>query len=508
MNQFNLDTTLFDIGSNQTPWAIKDAVEGVQIFGGIGSGKTSGSGRFLALKYLKQGFGGLVLTVKPDERELWEEYCRLSNRTDDLIIVEPGGKHAFDFLAYECNTAINKDAITENIVQVLKTVISASEDKSGGKSDDPFWESALDMLLFNLIDLSILANGKVNVDAMYSIVQTIPKSKAEGFQSVKSQKEADSASPSNNHFMNAFYLARNNVRNMVEEWRSKQSIDFLLSIDSPEKNLLITYEAVPESRTLDLIYLFFFETYITLSQKTRSIIDFTFSAFLMRLLKNPVHSLFCKNETTFTPEDSLQGKIILLNLPVKLYQKVGRDIQIMFKYIWQRAMEKRNIKENDRPVFLWADEAQNFLHEHDAEYQATARSSKIATVYLTQNLPNYYANMGGAKAEFRVKSFLGTLGTKIFHANADIETNNYASDLIGEGYSEDISRTTTMAGSFSSSNSKSYKLEKIVRPEELVKLITGGKRNNFIVEGYMHKQGNPISGNFNFKKMMFDQNYQ
>lgn len=508
MNSFQLDTTLFNIGENQVPWAIKDAVEGVQIFGGIGSGKTSGSGRYLALKYLKHGFGGLVLTVKPDEKELWENYCAIAGRTTDLIIVEPHGKEAFDFLAYECQTSINKEAITENIVQVLKTVIRASEDKSGGKSDDPFWESALDMLLFNLIDLCLLAYGRITIDLMYSIVQTIPKKNKDGLEAVLAKRNEKDGTASSNHFMNAFYAATKNVNVLIDEWKSTLSLEMLDSMDSVEKDRMMTYEGVPESRTLDLVYMFFFETYISLSEKTRSIIDFSFSAFLMRLLKNPVYSLFCKKQSTFTPEDSLYGKIIVLNLPTKLYQKVGRDIQIMFKYIWQRAMEKRNIKENDRPVFLWADEAQNFIHEHDADYQATARSSKIATVYLTQNLPNYYANMGGEKADYRVKSFLGTLGTKIFHANADIETNKYASELIGEGYSEDLSRTATVAGSFSSSKSVSLQLERIVRAEELVSLKNGGAINSFLVEGYLHKQGNPISGLFNFKKMLFNQNYQ
>jgi len=506
MYQYNLDTKLFDIGDTQSPWAIRDAVEGVQIFGGIGSGKTTGSGRFLAIKYLKYGFGGLVLTVKPDEKKLWEDYCEIAGRTGDLIIVEPGGKYAFNFLDYESKSVLGKDAITENIVQVLKTVIRASEDKSGGKSDDPFWESALDMLLFNLIDLCLLAYGKVSVDLMFSIVQSIPKGTAalNTLFEENEEKKARSINP----FKVAMNLANKNIQQLIRDWGSKRTVEETMLIDSLEAFELASQDAVPEARTYNLLYQFFFENYITLSEKTRSIIDFTFSAFLMRLLKNPVHSLFCKKESNFFPEDCLQGKIILLNLPVKIYQKVGRDIQIMFKYIWQRAMEKRNTKENGRPVFLWADEAQNFLHEHDAEYQATARSSMIATVYLSQNLPNYYANMGGAKADYRVKSFLGTLGTKIFHANADIETNKYASDLIGEAFMVDHSRTTNYTGQYSSSETKSLGLQKMVRPEEFVGLKTGGNSNELLVDAYIHKQGNPINDELNFTLIHFKQNYR
>ena len=207
------------------------------------------------------------------------------------------------------------------------------------------------------------------------------------------------------------------------------------------------------------------------------------------------------------PEDSLKGKIILINLPVKKYHKVGRDCQILFKYIWQRAMEKRQVNYASIPVFLWADEAQNFLHEHDSDYQATARSSRISTVYITQNLPNYYAAMGGSKADYRVKSFLGTLGTKIFHANADIETNKYASELIGDALFIDPSRSVTMAEKFSQSDSMSLKMDRQVRPEEFVGLKTGGARNDYRVEGYFHKQGDTLFENKTFKKMRFNQNF-
>lgn len=121
----DLDKSLVEFSdqNGRLNWTIRDAVEGIQIFGGIGSGKTSGSGRLLALKFLANGFGGVVLTVKPDEVDMWREYCRTSNRSHDMIIVEPGGRHHFNFLEYE-SSGKSAGRSTENIVQVLKTVIS------------------------------------------------------------------------------------------------------------------------------------------------------------------------------------------------------------------------------------------------------------------------------------------------------------------------------------------------------------------------------------------------
>jgi len=496
MELYNLDTPLLELSGNKTGtafWTIRNAVEGVQIFGGIGSGKTSGSGRMLALKYLAAGFGGLVLTVKPDEKELWQDYCDKTGRADDLLIIEPGRDNYFDFLDYESSQSAGGNSITENILQVLKTVIRASEEKATGKGDDPFWETALDMLMFHVIDLCKLAHGSITVQKMYDIVQTLPQLNAEA--------------PKEGAFNKACDAALRNVTGQVEAWETCQSAETLQRVKNTADYNDIVGNAVPDFRVLKFVDQFFMETLKNLNEKTRSIIDFSFSGFLFRLMRDPVYSLFCKNASTFTPDDCLNGKIILINLPVKIYHKIGRDCQIMFKYIWQRAMEKRRVQDNERPVFLWADEAQNFLHEHDAEYQATARSSRIATVYISQNLPNYHANMGGAKSEFRVKSFLGTLGTKIFHANADIETNRYASELIGDGYFEDVSRTATAAGQFSASRTQSLKIDKAVRPEDFPRLKTGGPANDYYVEAYMHLQGLALGNGNNHTIIKFNQKF-
>jgi hypothetical protein len=495
---FELDRKLIEFSDSKDirPFTIRDAVEGIQIFGGIGSGKSSGSGALIASKYISAGFGGLVLTCKSDEKKMWQEYCRKANRLDSLMVIEPGGNHTFNFLDYESSKKLDGITITENVVQVLKTVIQSSEEKSSGKSDDPFWESALDMLLFSVIDLCLLAYTNLSIQDMYSIVMTAPKKELD----VKTKEKSQAGS-----FIHAFECAQNNVDRLVFSFVDNLSKTEKEKIKDAEYFEQIIINNIPEAALLKSIDQFFIETFRNLSEKTRSIIEFSFSGFLFRLLKEPVYSLFCHGVSTVKPEDCFKGKIILINLPVKTYQKMGRDCQVLFKYIWQKSVGSREATETDRPLFLWADEAQHFIHQFDSEYQATARSSKIATVYISQNLSNYHANLGGAKSEYRVKSFLGTLATKIFHSNADIETNMYASNLIGEAYSEDTSATTTMSGNFSSSRSKSFKLEKMARPEEFVGLMTGGPLNNYLVQGYMHRQGTGFGNGLNFKKIFFKQ---
>ena len=121
-----------------------------------------------------------------------------------------------------------------------------------------------------------------------------------------------------------------------------------------------------------------------------------------RQLRGLLRDLFC-TDLTFTPEDTFNGKIIILNLPVKEFNELGQFAQVLFKFIWQRAVERRISADMSReaaqaavrPVFLWADESQFFVNSYDALFQSTARSSRACTVYLTQNLPSYFSAFGG-----------------------------------------------------------------------------------------------------------------
>lgn len=433
--------------------------------------------------------GGLVLTVKPDEKDTWIKYCEQTNRLDDLIILEKGGDYHFDFLDYEYNRSGDGSGITDNIVSVLKTVIHAGTSDQGQRTNEGFWEDALDMLLFNVVDLCVLAYGKLKIDDLYHVVQNLPKSISDVVQ-----PSANSDDP----FAQILFKAKLNVAKGAEN-RKREFLKNSLEQDYDVK-------ADKELAAFKKVMHYFMSDFPSLSDKTRSVVEHSFFGLLFRLIREPIKSLICSPTPNFSPDDCFKGKIILLNLPIKQFDKVGRDAQILFKYVWQRAMERRTKSNNEAPVFLWADEAQNFLHEHDIDYQATARSSKVCTVYLTQNIPNYYAHLGGRSGEFRVKSFLGTMGTKIFHANADMETNKYASELIGQHEIWKENEGSQFVGGFTMSEGASQDRDFIIYPENFVVMRTGSRLNDFIVDARIHRQGNPwFSTGRNDRKISFKQ---
>jgi len=500
MKAYNLDTPLLRFGLKGAygAYTARTAITGSLILGNTGSGKTSSSGRMMAHRFLSEGWGGLVLTAKPDEAQLWKSYCEETGRLDDLIIIEPGGQHSFNFLEYESQTSENQKAITANIVEVLQTVIESGEDKQANRGDDSFWSNALAMLMGNTIDLILLAFGKLSVEKMYSIVQSLPKPGSPVVES--DNKRAATA------FEIAFNMAAKNVNAQIYKWNQNLTASEREAISDQESYDKAVSDAVSDVRLLNFLTEFFYDSFKNLSSKTRAIIEFMFSGFLYNLLREPMYSLFCNNSSTVVPEDCGQGKIIVVNLPVKKFQKAGKDAQLLMKYCWQRAMEKREITDSTKPVFLWMDEGHLFLHEKDQEFQTTARSSLIATVMLSQNLSNFYAAMGGSNNEHKVKSLLSTLSTKIFHCNGDADTNTYASDLIGESDFTDPSMSLSVgADSFSQTHNVSIKQLKFIPPSGFSRLRNGGPLNQYKVDAIIHCQGDPLFNGRNHKRIIFDQ---
>ena len=126
-------------------FTVADAFEGTLVLGATGSGKSTGSGRTLALSYLRAGFGGLVLTAKPDERALWESYCRTAGRWRDLKIFSPTAKLRFNFLDYELNRKGAGAGLTDNLVALFSEILQIAErsGSSGGREDEGYWRRAL-----------------------------------------------------------------------------------------------------------------------------------------------------------------------------------------------------------------------------------------------------------------------------------------------------------------------------------------------------------------------------
>ena len=444
-------------------WSLNDAFQGVQILGGTGSGKTSGSGQAIARAFLESNLGGLVLTAKTDEALTWKKYAVDAGREADLLIVEAGGSHRFNFLSYELNRPGAGAGHTENLVNLFCSVLEASERRHiGGGSNDSYWQRTLKQLLRNAIDLAVIATGDLDLPSLYRIITSAPRSPV----------EAES-----------------------EAWRKDSVLFALLEVGND-----IAIEKARES-DFGLTRDYWLREFPSLADETRSVIVSTFTSMADCFLRGMLRTLFC-SDLTFMPEDTFDGRIIVINLPVKEYNELGQFAQVLFKFIWQRAVERRipiemnrdEAQAKIRPVFLWADESQFFVNSYDSLFQSTARASRSCTVYLTQNLPSYFAAFGGANSRSEVEAFLGNLQTKIFHANGDPVTNNWAAESIGRtrqmqyygGLSEASARA---AGGLNQNAGGSLVFEYLVQPQEFTMLRTGGEEADYRVESVIFQGG-------------------
>lgn len=453
MSDYDLDSVLYNFNDTES-FTIRHACEGVQVFGGIGSGKTSGSGSALAKSYMRAGMGGLVLCAKKDELDSWKRYARETGREDHLIVFDASGDWRFPFLQYEVSRKGEGAGYTENLVRLFSTVHEAISRGSGGGGSDPYWKQAMEQLIRNAIDLCMLSTGKVSVPMLSKIIATAP---------------------------------RNAAQRDSEDWRKKSTCWELLALANDRKRTKW------EQYDFDATVVFWLEEFCNLSEKTRSGIISMFTSMADNFLRRPFRMLFSEpspDKRNAWPELTHKGFIIVMNLPVKEYGEAGRAAQIVYKYMWQQAAERRDIKQNDRPVFLWVDEAQNFATEYDMQFQATARSSRACTVYLTQNLPNYYAEMGGSHSKHRVNSLVGNLQTKIWHANSDPETNTHAADTVGKSWhiktSEGMNYGIDSSG-MSESTQESFDYDVI--PQAFTRLRKGGEPNHFEVDAVIFQNG-------------------
>jgi len=386
---------LFRWGEANHPFTLRTAFEGVFITGANGSGKTSGSGYAIARAYLQAGFGGLVLTVKPGDVSDWVQYARQASREKDLIIVRPDQadirRHCFNFLEYELSRPGRGSGITENIVAVLVNVLSPG---IGARvsSSDRFWDDTLRELLRNVVATASLAGERLTLRLLVDILLSAPHS----------AEEARSAS-----FLQDSLCAR-----LLRQAFQRQDLS-----PSTREDL---------SHTVS----YWDSKFPRLAEKTRSIIEQSLSSMIDGLLRAPLRELLCE-ESTFFPEDSERGALLVLDMPTKEFGEAGRLAQLVVKTVWMAAIERRDLSKNSRPVFLFQDEAQTLLTPEDKSFSQTARDRRAAIVSLTQNLSGFYSAMAAADPRSAVDAYVGCLNTKVFHFNEDPATCEFAERLFG-----------------------------------------------------------------------------
>jgi uncharacterized membrane protein YgcG len=387
-----LDTPLLEISAQGDTLTIREALQGIHIWGGIGSGKTSGSGAAIAGALLRAQFGGIVCCAKPEEVDTWVRYAKAHGRLDSLLVFDE--RLSFNFMDHAM--ARNGMDGIGNVVDYVMRVVEFAKVASGGsagKDNEPFWDDAIRQALSHAIPLLYAAHGTVGVSGILDFVTSA---------AAKEEQYVDDKFDS---------FAKDTLRKALDSP--------MVPIDKAALNSLMHY---------------WFRQWPSIPEKTRGNIVITLTTRLDRFKRGRLRRMFCSN-TTVLPEMTFHGAIILLAMPALTFNEDGLIAQQVFKLAWQMAVQSRNgleVSQQTGPVFCFADEAQYFLSTRDDEFLSTARASRACVVLLSQNLPSYIARLGKDNAD-AVEGLIGKCATQIFHLNACNRTNAYASQLIGRG---------------------------------------------------------------------------
>ena len=182
----NLPLVRFSERSEDT-WTLSDAFQGVSIMGENGSGKTSGSGKHLARKFLQNGFGGLVLCFKTDEADLWRSYLQHAGRETDGRFFGIDEAFRFNFMDYEARSSGLDFA--ENLVTLLVDIASIQKRTEPTGSEAHFWLPQKKKLLRNAIMLLLLAGEPIQLRTLYDMIVSAPKEPQQASSARLAKKE-------------------------------------------------------------------------------------------------------------------------------------------------------------------------------------------------------------------------------------------------------------------------------------------------------------------------------
>lgn len=446
-------------------FTVRDSFENIFITGSTGSGKTSGSGYAFASAMLDQQgvapedkMGMLVFLYKRGDSRDWLRWAQEHGRAGDIIHIRAEDENVFNLLERYQN------AEPMNAVNALMCISQLSQNGGNRKEGESFWEVEQQKRLDRLIRLNQMSGLPLNIITLYQIHISAP---------VEPEQLTDES------FREGSFC-----------WQLLAKAAARMGQDNPAFRLVEDY---------------FIREMPWLADRTSSSIRAMVSAILEPFVSsNMLRRLFCGG-SSLRLEEAFSGKIILLDIPVQTHEHAGRIAQIMLKYAFQKAVEQRDMREYPNPFIFWQDEAQVFLTPYDHSFMSTCRSSRAGSVLLSQNISNFYAALGGgSQAEAQVNSLLALCNTKVFHANNDYVTNEWAAKTIGMGV-RNLSSFNISNHHDSSSSTSTQQIHFQVEPKDFSMLRNGGTKNNFMVDAIIAGTGRVFSSRSNYLPVTFQQ---
>ena len=411
---------------------------GVLSLGDSSSGKSSTSLKQLICGGMRAGLGMVCHTIKPEDTSTYIRYACENGREQDLIVFNEKSGLSMDCLAYEFSRTMGRGGgDVEAIVDFFDVLLSIGKTYSGG-GDSRFWDLATQQAVRHSIHLIKLAGQQPSISNIHRAISSFP----------------------------------NRLDEHKDEGWVKESYAASLIAAIRERKESLTEE---EWQNLEAASDFIFFRWAALDERPRSSIAMTFFGLSDKFNFNPLKRMFASGTYSFTPEQiTHERKILIPDFPLnELGRETARMIQTMIKLTCQRAWLRHPYTPGCcNGAMLVQDEFQMLLHKQENYWAQTARSSGVASLYITQNLNNVAEEFGEAQPGSKTRAFLNNLGTKIAHRSTCPDTCTYLSDVIGKEYRyvENFSAGTTQDSGSSHNVGGSRQLTYILDPIEFTRL--------------------------------------
>ena len=369
----------------------KGLYQNILVTGTIGSGKTS-SALYPITKQImeykannfKEKFSMLILDVKGNYYKQVLEFAKKSNRLDDIVIIEVGGKYKYNPLD---KPKLNPQVLSNRLKTILE-LFSPNNSES-------YWLDKVEQILAECIKFCRLYNnGYVDFKEIHNLVM---------FEDYYKEKIS-----------------------IVKEKFQKGNLS--------QKNV---YELLSCINFLE-------KEFFSLDSRTISILKSEISRITNIFISNyEISQTFCpkKEECNFKGfKESIQkGKIVILKMNIAEYKNLSKIIAAYLKIDFQtEVMQCLKNKKHIRKSCFICDEYHEYVTTNDADFFATSREAKCVNIVATQS---YTSLLNTLKREETVKVITQNLINKLWFRTDDIFTIEEAQKQIGKEDKEKTSIT-------------------------------------------------------------------
>ncbi len=432
---------------------------GIAIFGAIGTGKTSGcmypyAEQLIAYKshQPERRIGGLVLEVKGDFCRKVRTILESHDRACDYVEVNLNADYRYNPLYNDMDAY----ALAYNIASLLNNLF--------GKGKEPFWQQAYTNLVKFIIQLHKIAYDYVTLFDVYEcaidpgLIERKIHETEQLLQGCHYFAVSDALFRVHPELERFDFVPDEAARchkapqsAALEQMLKTGNIDYESQIDSSGLINPLKLEV------LEGVKRWFYHDWRRIENKLRTSIVEGISVFLSLFDDNPmVKRTFCPPKECYDPKLNADGrhgrplppfaelveagKVCALNFPVALNPGLAKDIGVMMKLDFQRALLNRIPKieahpEQDfRQVFFICDEYQHFATagenepNGDEKFFALSRQSRCVAIVATQSISSLRSTLPGETW----RTLLQTFRTKIFLALSDEFSAKIASELCGK----------------------------------------------------------------------------